>query len=104
MNAYVNQIVEEQHEVIDAQPELIREQRTVGVVDCGTHNAYRVWYTEDRGGRNLTGVLEATASYSEARRLMERALANGAGVVTIEHAIKYIWTQEVWALVGAVQS
>jgi hypothetical protein len=96
-------LIVQQHAEIDAaQPELIREQRTVGVVDCGTHNAYRVWYTEDRGGRNLTGVLEATASYSEARRLMERALANGAGVVTIEHAHGYEWTQEVYALVGAV--
>jgi hypothetical protein len=95
MNSYVNQLVDEQHAAIDAvQPEMIRQHETRGVVDVGTDGCYKVWYSV--AGRNTTKKAD---QYSEAVRLMERALADGAGVVTIERAYGFVWTQEVWALV-----
>jgi hypothetical protein len=101
MNSYVNQLVDEQHEAIDAVlPEMIRQHETRGVVDVGTDGCYKVWFAF-----GLRGTVEKAASYSEARRLMENALADGAGVVTIERAYGFVWTQEVYALVQqAVQS
>jgi hypothetical protein len=95
MNSYVNELIERQHEAIDAmQPEMIRQHETRGIVDVGTDGAYKVWYAIGARGQTF-----GTASYSEAVRLMERALADGAGVVTIERAYGFVWTQEVWALV-----
>jgi hypothetical protein len=94
MAAHVNELIEQQHETIDAQPEMIRQHETLGIVDVGTDGAYKVWYAIGTRGQTF-----GTASYSEAIRLMERALADGAGVVTIERAYGFVWTQEVWALV-----
>jgi hypothetical protein len=98
MNSYVNQLVDEQHAAIDMQPEMIRLHETRGIVDVGTNGAYKVWYAIGPRGQTF-----GTASYSEAIRLMEKALADGAGVVTIERAYGFVWTQEVWALVGEVR-
>jgi hypothetical protein len=89
--------IPEDDAAIAMQPEMIRQHETRGLVDVGTRGAYKVWYAI--GARGQTW---ATASYSEAIRLMERALADGAGVVTIERAYGFVWTQEVWALVGEV--
>jgi hypothetical protein len=95
MAAHVNELIEQQHAAIDAmQPEMIRQHETRGMIDVGTNGAYKVWYSIGPLGQTW-----ATASYSEAIRLMERALADGAGVVTIERAYGFVWTQEVWALV-----
>jgi hypothetical protein len=94
MAAHVNELIDQQHAAIDAQPEMIRQHETRGIVDVGTSGAYKVWYAIGTRGQTW-----ATASYSEAIRLMERALADGAGVVTIERAYGFVWTQEVWALV-----
>jgi hypothetical protein len=92
-------LIDEQHEAIDAmQPEMIRQHETRGIVAVGTNGAYKVWYSIGPRGQTF-----GTASYSEAVRLMERALADGAGVVTIERAYGFVWTQEVWALVGKVR-
>jgi hypothetical protein len=100
MNSYVNQLVDEQHAAIDAmQPECIRERHERGVIDVGTDGCYKVWYAI-----GTKGTTKKADQYSEAIRLMERALADGAGVVTIEHTYGFIWAQEVWALVGEVQS
>jgi hypothetical protein len=94
MNSYVNQLVDAQHEAIDAmQPEMIRAHRTVGVIDCGPCEVFKVWHVA--GSSSAT---EKAEKYSEALRLMERALADGAGVVTIEWTHGREWRQEVWAL------
>jgi hypothetical protein len=99
MNSYVNQLVDEQHAAIDAmQPECIRERHERGVIDVGTDGCYKVWYAI-----GTKGTTKKAQQYSEATRLMERALANGAGVVLIERAYGYWFTQEVWALVGEVR-
>jgi hypothetical protein len=99
MAAHVNELIEQQHAAIDAmQPELIRAHRTVGVIDVGTDGCYKVWYAI-----GTLGTTKKAQQYSEAIRLMERALADGAGVVTIERAYGFVWSQEVWALVGAVR-
>jgi hypothetical protein len=99
MNSYVNELIDAQHAAIDAmQPEMIRQHQTRGVIDVGPGGVYKVWYAIGTRGQTF-----GTASYSEAIRLMERALADGAGVVTIERAYGFVWTQEVWALVGEVR-
>jgi hypothetical protein len=97
MNSYVNQLVDEQHAAIDMQPEMIRQHETRGIVDVGTDGCYKVWFAI-----GTRGTTKKADQYSEAVRLMERALADGAGVVTIERAYGFVWTQEVWALVGEV--
>jgi hypothetical protein len=124
MNSYVNQLVDDQHEAIDTfaavvdeldpgyaadaavfwsefsnamQPEMIRQHETRGIVDVGTDGCYKVWYAVNR-----SATTRKADTYSEAIRLMERALADGAGVVTIERAYGFVWTQEVWALVQQV--
>jgi hypothetical protein len=117
MAAHVNELIEQQNAAIDAdvedgytevglhvpeedaaidamQPEMIRQHETRGVVDVGTDGCYKVWYAI--GAR---GTTKKAQQYSEAVRLMERALADGAGVVTIERAYGFVWSQEVWALV-----
>jgi hypothetical protein len=100
MNSYVNQLVDEQHAAIDAmQPEMIRQHQTRGVIDVGPGGVWKVW-----AAIGATGTTQKADTYSEAIRLMERALADGAGVVTIEWTHGREWRQEVWALVGEVQS
>jgi hypothetical protein len=98
MNSYVNELIEAQHAAIDMQPEMIREHHTTGMIDVGTDGCYKVWFSV--AGR---GTTKKAQQYSEAVRLMERALADGAGVVTIERAYGFVWTQEVYALVGEVR-
>jgi hypothetical protein len=99
MAAHVNELIEQQHAAIDAmQPEMIRQHQTRGVIDVGPGGVWKVW-----AAISATGTTQKADTYSEAVRLMERALADGAGVVTIERAYGFVWTQEVWSLVGEVR-
>jgi hypothetical protein len=92
-------LIEQQHEAIDAmQPEMIRQHETRGLVDVGTDGVWLVWYSIGAVGRTVKAT-----SYELAIRLMKNVLAAGAGVVTIERAYGFVWTQEVWALVGEVR-
>jgi hypothetical protein len=99
MAAHVNELIEQQHAAIDAmQPEMIRQHQTRGVIDVGTDGVWLVWYSIGAVGRTVKAT-----SYELAIRLMKSVLADGAGVVTIERAYGFVWTQEVWALVGEVR-
>lgn len=122
MSAMVDLGIEQQHAEIDAAiwrdaveldaaltgtgnvASLVRIHRETGVIDCGPCNEYRVWYAEDRGGRNLFGVLKKHATYTEAVREVGRAIEAGAGVVTVDFTVHREWHQEVWAQRPAVAS
>lgn len=115
MNAIMNEYLTdlEQHAEIDAAlladsieldaaetgaysvASLIRLHTTRGVIDVGI-GPLKVAYSEDRGGRNLYGVVKTADSYGDALHLLTAAIRNGAPVVTIERGNGYEWTQEVW--------